>query len=406
MQGVEYYSNVIKELLLRNVTPVVTLYHWDLPSKLQRLGGWANPTIVTWYTDYAKIVFNKFSDKVKHWVTFNDPKAICYGGYGSEITAPFLNMSGIGEYLCSRNVLLAHANVYHLYDEHYRKLHNGTVGISINFVWYEPASDTMDDYSAAVDARQFEWGQYAHPIFSKGGDYPQEIKKNIAYKSAEQGFARSRLAQLTAKDVLFIRGSADFLGVNTYTTKLAYRDASLEGMYAVPSFMDDMGAVLVKDPTWTQSQSSWLQEVPWGFFKLLVEIKKLYDNPPVYVLENGWSTEGGLLDEDRINYLRTYLNALLDALDVGCDVKGYSVWSLIDSFEWKQGYLDKYGLYEVDFSSPDKTRTPRKSAFIYKEIAKSKTLDPHFEPEKFIVEAVVEVNQDSQEKEKLENDVS
>ncbi|KAH9629886.1 hypothetical protein HF086_008177, partial [Spodoptera exigua] len=188
-----------------------------------------------------------------------------------------------------------------------------------------------------------KWGLYAHPIFSKAGDYPKEVKKNIAYKSAEQSFPRSRLPELTPAEVALVRGSADFLGVNAFTTKLAYRDASLEGMYPVPSFLDDMGAVLVKDPSWTQSESSWLQEVPWGFNKLFNEIKSLYDNPPV----------------------------------------------------------EKFGLYEVDFSSSQKTRTPRKSAFIYKEMIKSKILNPDFEPEKFIVE----VSRDVPEKENGNNDV-
>lgn len=105
----------------------------------------------------------------------------------------------------------------------------------------------------------FQWGQYAHPIFSSNGDFPQEVKKNVRVKSAEQGFARSRLPILSHEDVVTIRGSSDFFGMNTYTTKLAYRDASLEGMYPVPSYMDDMGAVFVKDTMWPQAVSSWLQ---------------------------------------------------------------------------------------------------------------------------------------------------
>ncbi|CAK1541095.1 unnamed protein product [Leptosia nina] len=324
--------------------------------------------------------------RVKYWMTINEPKQICYEGYGSDKKAPLVNMTGVGEYLCAKNVLLAHAKAYHLYDEVYREQQNGTIGISISFSWYEPASESQEDHQAAWDAIQFDWGQYANPIFSKDGDFPTELKKNIAAKSAEQGFRRSRLPELTAAEVLTIRGSSDFLGLNTYTTKLAYRDASLEGMYAVPSYMDDMGSVLVKDPSWPQGESSWLQEVPWGFYKLLMEVNRLYDNPRIYVTENGWSTAGGLLDEDRIRYLRSYLSALLDAVEAGCNVRGYSVWSMIDNFEWMAGYKEKFGLYEVDFSSSDRTRTPRKSAFIYKEIVRSRSLDPHFEPETYIEE--------------------
>ncbi|CAH1641613.1 unnamed protein product [Spodoptera littoralis] len=346
--GMDYYNELIDKLLARNIIPMVTIYHWDLPNNLQKIGGWANPAIVDIFVDYAKFLFIGFGEKVKYWITFDDPREICVSGYGSAQKAPFINISGVAEYMCTRN-----------------------------------------------------WGLYAHPIFSKAGDYPQEVKKSVAYKSAEQSFPRSRLIELSPVEVALIRGSADFLGVNAFTSKLAYRDASLEGMYPVPSFKDDMGAVLVKDPSWTQSESSWLQEVPWGFFKLLNEIKSLYDNPPVFITANGWSSAGGLLDEDRINYLRTYLNALLDAIYEGCDIKGYSVWSLIDTFEWRSGYLEKFGLYEVDFSSQQKTRTPRKSAFIYREMIRSKKLNPDFEPEKFIVEVTKEVPEKTNE----DNDV-
>ncbi|KAL0811274.1 hypothetical protein ABMA28_009690 [Loxostege sticticalis] len=386
--GLDYYNNLINELLNNNITPFVTMYHWDLPHNLQRLGGWANPLVVDWFVDYAKVLFDKFGDRVKNWITINEPKQICYEGYGSDLKAPFVNMSGIAEYICAKNILLAHARVYRLYDEEYRRLQNGTIGISLSCTWFEPASDTLDDNQAALDARQFDWGQYAHPIFSREGDFPAELKKNIAIKSAEQGYQKSRLPELTAEEVALIRGTSDFFGLNTYTTKLTYRDASLDGMYAVPSYSDDIGAVMIKDPSWPQAQSSWLQEVPWGFYKLLVEIKNLYDNPPVLVTENGWSSSGGLLDDDRISYYRSYLSALLDAVDEGCDVKAYSAWALMDNFEWKNGYTEKFGLFEVDFSIPDRTRTPRKSAYIYREIIRSRQLDLNYEPEDFAVDSV------------------
>ncbi|KAF9407214.1 hypothetical protein HW555_012684, partial [Spodoptera exigua] len=402
--GMNYYNDLIDKLVSNNIIPMVTIYHWDLPDNLQKIGGWANPAIVDVFVDYAKFLFIGFGEKVKYWITLDDPREICVGGYGSAQKAPFVNISGVAEYMCTRNVLLAHAKAYHIYDENFRKLQNGSVGISLGFTWYEPASDTLEDHQAAQDARQFEWGLYAHPIFSKAGDYPKEVKKNIAYKSAEQSFPRSRLPELTPAEVALVRGSADFLGVNAFTTKLAYRDASLEGMYPVPSFWMIWEQCWSKIPLGHNQKAAgcrYVLEVPWGFNKLFNEIKSLYDNPPVYVTANGWSTAGGLLDEDRINYMRTYLNALLDAVYEGCDIKGYSVWSLIDTFEWRSGYLEKFGLYEVDFSSSQKTRTPRKSAFIYKEMIKSKILNPDFEPEKFIVE----VSRDVPEKENANNDV-
>ncbi|XP_075986700.1 myrosinase 1-like [Anticarsia gemmatalis] len=384
--AIQYYDNLLDELIAHNITPIVTIYHWDLPSNLQKLGGWTNPLIINWFLDYAKILFDKFGTKVKQWITINDPKEICHGGYGSTSKAPMINMPGTAEYMCAKNILLAHAIVYHAYDEQFRRVQNGMIGISISFRWFEPSSSSEDDHQAAIDAKMFDWGIYTNPIFGIGGDFPLEVKRNVRSKSAEQNYPWSRLPELSTVEVGTIRRSADFLGVNSFTTKLVYRDASVDGMYPVPSYMDDMGVVLVKDPSWTQSIANW-SPVPWGFFKLLVELKNTYDNPPIIVTENGWPTRGGLLDEDRISYLRRYLNALLDAVDEGCDIRGYSVWSLIDNFEWFKGYTEMYGLYEVDFTSPEKTRTPRKSALMYKEVIKTNILDPDYEPEKFLVEA-------------------
>lgn len=155
-EGVSYYNNLIDELLKNNIKPFLTMYHWDMPWNLHVLGGWTNPIVVQWFTDYAKVLFDKFGDRVKYWVTINDPKQICSDGYGADIKASMANNTGIAVYLCAKNVLLAHAKVYHLYDEEYRKLQKGTIGIAIGQNWYEPASDTIDDFQAATDARQFE----------------------------------------------------------------------------------------------------------------------------------------------------------------------------------------------------------------------------------------------------------
>ncbi|XP_045455415.1 myrosinase 1-like [Melitaea cinxia] len=381
--GINYYNNLIDEMLANGISPLLTIYHWDLPHNLQKLGGWVNPIIIDYFTDYAEVLFDNFGDRVKCWITINEPQQICVGGYGSSMLAPLLNMTGIGEYLCSKNLLLAHAKAYRLYDEKYRKKQNGLIGISINGYWYEPATDSIDDKKATLDTIQFDWGQYAHPIFSKEGDYPYELKRKVYAKSAEQGFKRSRLPKLSKSEIEFIKGSSDFFGLNAYTTTLVYRNASLEGMYAVPSYLDDLGAGFTTDDSWPQGASVWLKEVPCGLTKILLEISKRYDNPPIYITENGWSTFGGLVDDDRIRYLRNYLDAVLDAIEAGSNVKLYTYWSLMDNFEWLSGYSEKFGLYEVDFADPNRTRTPRKSSFIYREIIRTKTLDFDYEPENF-----------------------
>lgn len=122
--GVKYYRNLINELRDNNIEPLVTIYHWDLPQSIQDVGGWPNSKIIDWYTDYARVCFELFGDVVKYWLTFNEPKQTCHGGYGAGDMAPTIK-SAEAEYLCSHNLLLAHARAYRLYNQTFRKTQNG-----------------------------------------------------------------------------------------------------------------------------------------------------------------------------------------------------------------------------------------------------------------------------------------
>ncbi|KAL4712799.1 hypothetical protein ACJJTC_011869 [Scirpophaga incertulas] len=376
--GIQYYNNLIDEMLKYNIEPMITLYHWDLPQKLQEMGGWTNPHVVDWFADYARIAFEHFGDRVKYWITINEPREVCYQGYGSATNAPAISITGYAEYLCAKNLLVAHAKAYRIYDKEFREKYDGTVGISLSAGWIEPEAEK--DTQAAFDAIQFEWGQYAHPIFSETGDFPPIMKERIAAKSAEQGFYRSRLPEFTSDEIEMIRGSSDFFGLNHYSSSILYKNESTAGIFEQPSFYDDIGAASYQLDEWPVAASSWLKQVPWGFYKLLVFIKEQYNNPTVMITENGFSTSTGLQDDARINYYREYLDAMLDAIDEGCNVSGYTAWSLMDNFEWMAGYTELFGLYEVDYNSPERTRMPRKSAFVYKEIIRSRQLDYHYEP--------------------------
>lgn len=124
--GIKYYNNLIDELVSNGIEPLVTLYHWELPIRIQDLGGWANPLIADYFLDYARVVFEHFGDRVKLWLTLNEPKIICLAGYGSSSFAPSLNFSGVADYLCGHHALKAHAKVYHLYEEKYKSIQKGT----------------------------------------------------------------------------------------------------------------------------------------------------------------------------------------------------------------------------------------------------------------------------------------
>ncbi|XP_041985164.1 myrosinase 1-like [Aricia agestis] len=372
--GIDYYSNFIDELIKNDITPFATIYHWDLPEKMQEMGGWTNPAIVDFFLDYAKIIFDNFGERVKFWVTINEPEPVCNNGYGTGIHAPFLNLSGIGEYMCAKNVLLAHARTYELYQKKY-KYQNGKIGITLMSEWLEPYnSSAAEDRQAAYDMLLFNLGIFADPIFSKTGDFPQIVKKMVAEKSLKQGFPRSRLPTLSEDEVELIRGSADFMGLNIYSSNLVYRNESVRGMYPVPSFKDDAGVGITVARSWPRSNFERIQFVPWGATKILMKVKELYDNPTVYVTENGWPNNGGFDDEDRVHFLASYLNSIMEAVNRGCDVRGYSVWTLMDCFEWINGYTLKFGLYQVDYSSPNLTRTARKSAEFYKNITTTRYL--------------------------------
>ncbi|OWR46180.1 seminal fluid protein CSSFP001 [Danaus plexippus plexippus] len=378
-KGVQYYNNLINEMLKYNIQPMVTLYHWDLPQKLQDLGGWANPHIVDWFTDYAKVVFELFGDRVKYWITVNEPKHVCHQTTPQLSLDPSYSVSSHFHYMCAKNLLVAHANVYHLYNNKFREVQGGQVGITISSAWAEPESE--NDMKAAEDAMQFEMGLFANPIFSESGDYPSVMKERIAAKSKEQGFPRSRLPQFTPEEVDLIKGSSDFIGLNHYTTNIVYRNESVYGSYSSPSLEDDVEVLSYQDSSWDSGASSWLKRVPWGFYKLLTKIREDYNNPPVFITENGFSSRGGLIDDDRVKYYRTYIDAMLDAIEDGSDIRVYTAWSLMDNFEWMEGYSERFGLYEVDYESPERTRTPRKSAYVYKEMLRTRTLDYHYEPD-------------------------
>ncbi|XP_049866270.1 lactase/phlorizin hydrolase-like [Pectinophora gossypiella] len=378
--GVQYYNNLINEMLKYNIEPMISLYHWDLPQKLQEVGGWTNPHIVDWFADYARTCFELFGDRTKIWLTINEPREVCLQGYADGSMAPLLTHSGWADYMCAKNLLMAHAKAYHIYDQEFRPAQGGTIGMAVSAYWYEPESDSEDDIAAADAATQFNWGIYANPVYSDEGDFPAIMKEKIATKSAEQGYPRSRLPQFTPEEVEYVRGTADFFGLNHYSSNYAYRNASVYGSQKSPSMYDDMDAIFYTPQNVPGSAADWLKVIPWGFYKLLVYIKDNFNNPPIYITENGYASDVGLEDDDRISYYVQYLDAMLDAMEEGADVRGYTAWSLMDNFEWLQGYTQRFGLYEVDYEDPARTRTPRKSAFVYKQMLRTRELDPHYEP--------------------------
>lgn len=368
--GVMYYNKIIDELIARKIVPYITIFHWDTPQSLEFNGGWLNETIIEDYIYYARTLFDLYGDRVKHWITFNEPHQTCEQGYSTGEKAPFKKMQGTADYLCYHHMAISHGRIYRIYETDYKPTQKGQIGITIDSVFGAPKTNSDSDKQAAADYMDFQYGWFAHPILS--GNYPAKMIAKIADLSKQQGLEKSRLPEFTQEEIKMINGSFDFLGLNHYTTILS----SYGGNYPVPSHRNDMGTVDFRDPSWKPSAADWLWEVPWGLRQLLVYVKDHYNNPPVLITENGWANRGKYLqDLDRIDYINSYLSEVLKAIhEDGCKVIGYTAWSLLDNFEWTYGYTMKFGLVYVDFDSQNRTRIPRDSYDVYKNIISNKRL--------------------------------
>lgn len=395
-KAIKFYDALIDELVKYKIIPVVTLYHWDLPQALQEKGGWLNPDTVKAFQQYADMMFVRYAAWVKLWITFNQPNTICVDGYGTGMTAPGLKGKADDVYLCIKHVLLAHAHVYSLYETKYRyrlsaNSHHedetfskqtpgaGEVGIALSINWFDPITNSTEHKEKAEEMRQFAIGMFAQPIFSIDGDFPDVVKEKIAKRSRDEGLEVSRLPKLSAEEINLIKNSADFLAVNHYTTYLVEEGSEEEMTSPIEK---DVGVKLTQSPQWKPSKAVWLKSAPYGLYKSLLWLNKAYEYPKMLISENGWASSRGLEDNDRVEYIRHYLDALLLAIEDGSHVIGYAYWSLMDNFEWVFGFEDRFGLYEVDFESDEKTRTARLSAFIYKNIIKTKQVDHKYVPEK------------------------
>ncbi|XP_063932750.1 myrosinase 1-like [Zophobas morio] len=369
--GIEYYRNLTQELLDNGIEPLVTIFHWDTPEILQDIGGWPNPELEEHYAYYARTLFEELGDLVKLWLTFNEPKQTCMQGYGDGEKAPGIKASGVADYKCTHVLLKAHAKAYHIYDEEFRATQNGRVGMVIDTEWFEPASGSDQDLEASERALQFTYGWYANPIVN--GNYPQVMIDRIDARSEEQGYPESRLPKFTDEELEYIQGTYDFLAVNQYST--SYVEWQEEADINVISYGSDLNVHTWTDDSWESSASDWLKVVPWGIRKVLNWVSKTYKNPEIFITENGYSDAGGLEDDRRINYYTEYLSNILEAvLEDGVNVTRYTAWSLMDNFEWTDGYTVKFGLYSVDFDDPERPRTPKQSAAYYTKVITTRCL--------------------------------
>lgn len=376
--GVDHYNNLINALLAKGIEPYVTLYHWDLPQVLEdKYEGWLNPKIIKDFATYAETCFQKFGDRVKNWITFNEPHTFAVQGYDVGLHAPGrcsillhafcrAGNSAIEPYIVAHNVLLSHATVTDIYRQKYKSKQRGSIGVSFNVIWFEPATNTTEDIDAAQRAQDFQLGWFIEPLIL--GDYPRSMRSRVG----------SRLPAFSKSEAALLKGSLDFVGINYYTTFYAKNNSTNVIGVLLNDSIADSGAITLpfKDgkAIGDKANSIWLYIVPQGIRSLMNYIKQKYGNPLLLITENGMddannpliSITNALKDEKRIKYHNDHLMNLLAAIkEDGCNVRGYFAWSLLDNWEWAAGYTSRFGLYFVDYNDKLK-RYPKDSVHWFK----------------------------------------
>lgn len=314
--SLDYYNQLIDGLLARNITPMVTLYHWDLPQALQDIGGWENPVMIDLFENFADFCFRTFGDRVKFWITFNEPLAIASLGYDSAVFPPNVKDDpGSAPYKVTHTILKAHARAYHTYDQKYRANQKGVISLSLNIDWVEPKilSDPRN-VEAADRFLQFMAGWFAHPIF-KNGDYPEAMKWTVGNRSELQKLPASRLPVFTEEEKEYIRGTADVFCLNYYTSNIIRHKTTRLNPF---SYENDQELGSEKDSSWPTSALSSMRAVPWGLRRLLNWIKEEYGNPPIYITENGVGikTTSDVDDTSRVFYYKTHIDEALKGMVV------------------------------------------------------------------------------------------
>ncbi|XP_022125855.2 myrosinase 1-like [Pieris rapae] len=369
--GLKHYSDFIDELLLYDIEPVVTIYHWDLPVKLQDMGGWTNPLITDWFESYADILFRNYGDRVTTWITINEPIVICDFNYNMGSYAPGIVEQELAPYICNKNVLMAHAKAYRLYQREYRERYKGKLSLANNVLWIDSKESPRDDVLRDLGREQMI-GRYSHPIFSQEGGWPPSIEKLMFRLSLKQGYKESRLPSFTEEEKKFIKGTADFYGLNYYSSRLIRPALPGERGFW---YLNDLDAILDLPPGARLTSSDMLPMVPEGLGKVLLYLKNKYGNVGFLITENGYPGWHRINDIERVQGIRAHLEQVLLAIKNNVSVIGYTYWSLLDSFEWVAGYESTFGLYSVDFNDPKRRREPRLSAKYYACIIDSNSLN-------------------------------
>ncbi|CAN8265210.1 unnamed protein product [Cochlearia groenlandica] len=360
--GLKYYHGLIDGLIAKGITPFVTLYHWDLPQTLQdEYNGFLDRKIIDDFKDYADLCFKEFGGKVKHWITINQLFTVPTRGYALGTDAPGRCSLWVDErcdggdsatepYIVAHNQLLAHATVVKLYRTTY-KFQGGKIGPVMITRWFLPYDDTESSKQAVERSKEFFFGWFMEPLTK--GRYPDIMRELVG----------SRLPNFTEAEARLVHKSYDFLGLNYYVTQYSRNMETPSPPHRLTA-MTDSRAILSPNnskgdfpgPPFDGKGSYYY---PKGIYYVMEYFKNKYNDPLIYVTENGISTPGGdtpqaevLIDDKRIDYICSHLCVLRKAIkELKVNVKGYFAWSLGDNYEFCNGFTVRFGLSYVDFKN-------------------------------------------------------
>lgn len=357
--GVDFYSSLVDRLLEVGITPFATLYHWDLPQVLEDAGGWPARETAEAYVEYADAISRALGDRVKHWITHNEPWCASILSYMIGEHAPGKH-DFPAALRAAHHLLLSHGWAIPVLRQNSP---GAEVGITLNFTHYTPASDSPDDVAAArvFDGSFNRW--FTDPLFR--GEYPADVVD--AYTQA--GILPAGTDFVHERDMEAISVPIDFLGVNYYTREIVGADNLANPTEQLPS---------KRPPDAEITEMDW-EVYPDGLYYVLTWLKTDYNIGKMYVTENGVSysdgpdDEGRVKDERRTRYLRDHFAAAKRAMDEGVPLAGYFVWSFMDNFEWAKGYLQRFGIVWVDYATQQ--RIPKDSALWYKSVIANNAID-------------------------------
>jgi len=357
--GLDFYSRLVDTLLENQITPFITLNHWDIPQGLEDSGGWPERDIVHEFVKYSYHVSKHLGDRVKNWITHNEPWCVSYIGYIGGHKPPGLKNNWVKSLAAAHHLLLSHGMAI---PEIRNNSKHSEVGITLNLNTAIPASGSTYD----EDACRFYDGQfnrlYLNPLYKN--EYPDDVFEYLKTKSL---ISESDLNFIKQGDLNIISTKTDFLGVNYYS-RAVIRNEEIDEKNNLPRNVD-MGP---------KTDFGW-EIYPPGICDLLMRLKNEYKVQNIYITENGCSygdapnLEGKIEDNRQIEYHQSHLKEVKRAMDDGAPCNGYFAWSLMDNFEWAQGFSQRFGLIWVDFETLE--RIPKDSYYWYKEYISENGLD-------------------------------